>query len=245
MEELESHSDIRLTGLNTLTKKSSEDRFLYGYTGDINTDEEKKVKLIIDPKKREEFISLLNAYRADTDLKAGSPFFNYDFYVIPDESGGIGLNSVVIAERYYEDKYLEERVATNNATYFFKYKDLMVLSKLRKSEMTKEREGIVFTANHNIAKEGRAGSWAKSVISCLAKTMLSSDLKEYSKKEQRAIILQKLKEVYDAKEFVDILEMAKKIDEGEYICQVEEEKKSQSRKRKSAKKSFEDSDEGR
>ena len=63
----------------------------------------------------------------------------------------------------------------------------MVLSNLKKSEMTKERKNIVFTANHVIANEKREGSWAKSVIASLAKTMMSCDIKEYSKKNQRKI----------------------------------------------------------
>jgi len=142
--------------------------------------------------------------------------------VIPDESGTIGLNSVVIAERYYEDKDTELRFATNNATYFFKYKDLMVLGNLRKSEMTKERENIVFTANHVIANEKREGRWATSVIACVAKTMLSSDLREYSKANQRRIIQQKLSEIYTTQELITILSMASDIDLGEYICEIEE-----------------------
>ena len=151
-----------------------------------------------------------------------SPFYNYEFYVIPDESGGIGLNSVVIAERYYEDKETEEKFATNNATYFFKYKDLMVLSNLRKSEMTKERKNIVFTANHALATEKKSGSWASSIIYGITRTMLSSDLKEYSKDEQRQIIIQKLSEIYSYEEIFEILDKATEIDLGEYTCEIEE-----------------------
>lgn len=221
MEELERNSSIRLTGLNSLTKKNNE---IYSYGGCLGVGEGKTRptgKFIIDPNAREEFIRLLQAYRANTDLNQESPFYNYEFYVIPDETGGLGLNSVVIAERYYEDKDTESKFAINNATYFFKYKDLMVLSNLKKSEMTKERENIVFTANHVIANEKREGSWAKSVISSIVKTMMSSDLKEYNKKNQKAIILHKLKEIYTPEEIKDILEMATAIDYGEYIGEVE------------------------
>lgn len=217
-QDLEKNASIRLTGLNTLTKRnneiySTED---YASSGMPRT----KPTCIIDPNIREEFIYMLGACRADTDLEESSPFYHYEFYVIPDESGEIGLNSVVIAERYFEDKVTEERFATQNATYFFKYKDLMVLGNLKKSEMTKEREGIVFTASHTIANEKRKGYWASSVMNSLAKTMLSCSLEEYSKQNQKIIIRQKLKTIYPEDELRDILEKAIEIDSGEHICEI-------------------------
>lgn len=222
MEELEKNSAIRLTGLNALTKKNNEIYVSSG--GDTYSTEERRLteKFIIDPNERERFLRLLKAYRANTDLNEDSPFYDYEFYVIPDESGTIGLNSVVIAERYYEDKDTETKFAINNATYFFKYKDLMVLSNLRKSEMTKERENIVFTANHVIASENREGSWAKSVLASIVKTMISCDLKEYSKKNQQIIVRQKLKQMYTTQELNEILEMAAEIDSGLYRGVIEE-----------------------
>ena len=222
LQELERNSAIVLKGLNSLTKKNND--IYYERDGIISGEHKTKStgKFIIDPNEREKFIRMLNAYKANTDLASDSPFYNYEFYVIPDESGTIGLNSVVIAERYYEDKDTETRFAMNNATYFFKYKDLMVLSNLRKSEMTKERENVVFTGNHVMANEKREGRWATSVIACVVKTMLSSDLKEYSKANQRKIIQQKLTEIYSADELVDILSMASDIDLGEHICEIEE-----------------------
>lgn len=220
MEELEKNSSIRLIGLNTLTKINNEI-----YSGNTYSeqfpDKKKGRKLLIDPNERAKFINLLKAQRAETDLTEESPFYNYEFYVVPDESGSIGLNSVVIAERYYEDKDTESKFATENATYFFKYKDLMVLSNLKKSEMTKERSNIVFTANHVMANEKRNGYWAREVINSLMKTMLSSDLKEYKKENQNLIILQKLKDVYKKEEIMDILQMAERIDAGDYICEIE------------------------
>lgn len=222
MKELEKNSSIRLTGLNTLTKRNNDIYSNGEYAGEGINIKDKTFKLIIDPNERAAFIHLLKAYRADTDLEEDSPFYNYEFYVIPDESGDIGLNSVVIAERYYEDKETEEKFATNNATYFFKYKDLMVLSNLRKSEMTKERKNIVFTANHALATEKKSGSWASSIIYGITRTMLSSDLKEYSKDEQRQIIIQKLSEIYSYEEIFEILDKATEIDLGEYTCEIEE-----------------------
>lgn len=217
-QDLERNASIRLTGLNILTKRNNEiySNGDYESSGAIKT----KPKCIIDPNVREQFIYMLGARRADTDLEKDSPFYHYEFYVIPDESGEIGINSVIIAERYYEDKLNEKRFATKNATYFFKYKDLMVLGNLKKSEMTKEREGIVFTANHTIANEKRDGYWASSVMNSLVKTMLSSDLQEYSKQNQRMIIRQKLKTVYPEDELGNILKMAIEIDSGEHICEI-------------------------
>ncbi len=221
LEELEKNSAIKLTGLNSLTKKNNE---VYSSKSSSNAEQcemKSTGKFIIDPNAREMFIRLLRAYKANTDLNEDSPFYNYEFYVIPDESGEIGINSVVIAERYFEDKHTESKFATDNATYFFKYKDLMVLGNLKKSEMTKERKDIVFTANHVIANDKREGRWAKSVISSLAKTMMSCDLKEYSKKNQQIIVRQKLKQIYAPQELKDILDMATDIDFGEYIGEIE------------------------
>lgn len=217
MEELEKNSAIRLTGLNSLEKKKNEI-----YSSNNESEKRKSTgKFVIDPNERERFLRLLKAYRANTDLEEDSPFYNYEFYVIPDESGAIGLESVVIAERYYEDKNTEHKFSKDNATYFFKYKDLMVLSNLRKSDMTKERKDIVFTANHIIANEKREGSWAKSVLNCLTKTMMSCDLKEYNKKNQQIIVRQKLKQMYPSQELKEILEMAYDIDSGKYIGEIE------------------------
>ena len=83
----------------------------------------------------------------------------------------VGENSVVIAERYYEDIISEEKFATNNATYFFRYKDLLYLSNLKKSEMMKERKNVVFTAYHVLGNEKKIGRWGSSVVFAIAKTM--------------------------------------------------------------------------
>lgn len=220
-EELEKNSSIKLLGLNVLEKRNNS---IYAddekEQKNNNLEEQTKSKLIIDPNERTDFINLFNAYKADTDLDEESPFYNYEFYVIPDESGEIGINSVVIAERYYDDKNTEEKFALNNATYFFKYKDLMVLSNLKKSEMTQERKNVVFTANHRIGTNNKNGYWAAGVIYGIAKTMLSSDLSDYSKNEQRKKVLEKLNEVYSNEEIIEILDKATQIDSGEYTYEI-------------------------
>lgn len=220
-EELEKNSSIKLLGLNVLEKRNNS---IYAddekEQKNNNLEEQTKSKLIIDPNERTDFINLFNAYKADTDLDEESPFYNYEFYVIPDESGEIGINSVVIAERYYDDKNTEEKFALNNATYFFKYKDLMVLSNLKKSEMTQERKNVVFTANHRIGTNNKNGYWAAGVIYGIARTMLSSDLSDYSKNEQRKRVLEKLNEVYSNEEIMEILDKATQIDSGEYTYEI-------------------------
>jgi len=55
----------------------------------------------------------------------------------------------------------------------------MVNSNLSKKEITKEKENVVFTANH------RAGSWAVSMLYKIAQTMASSDFKEYKKGDEK------------------------------------------------------------
>lgn len=220
-EQLEKKSNIRLGNLNRLSKRNNDIYSNKNGTEYLQKNNQKP-KLIIDPNERAEFISLFKACKADAILDTDNSFYNYEFYVIPDESGDIGLNSVVIAERYYEDKDTESRFATNNATYFFKYKDLMVLSNLKKSDLIKERKNIVFTANHTIATDKKDGKWAVNVFYAIAKTMLSSDLKEYSQENKRKIILEKLGQVYSGDEIMKILDKAIDIDLGEYNCEIED-----------------------
>lgn len=233
--KLEKNTTIKLKNLNSLTKLhnniylDSKDKSEYNYRDD------KQPKLIIDPNRREEYINLFKAYRAETDIEEESPFYNYEFYVIPDESGDIGLNSVVVAERYYDNKETEEKFALNNATYFFKYKDLLVLSNLSKSEMTKERDNIVFTAKHILATEEKNGYWAAGVLYGIVKTMLSSDLKEYSKDNQRRIVFEQLCQMYSKEEIDKILDFGKEIDIGEYTYEIEEPEDTRLRKRRKPK----------
>ena len=113
------------------------------------------------------------------------------------------------------------KYATDNATYFFKYKDLMVLSNyLKKDDAIKETKNIIFKANHTLANDKRNGHWAASVIYGFAKTMLSSDLKEYSKDNQRKIIVEKLSKVYTYDELEKILDKGSSIDSGDSICEI-------------------------
>lgn len=237
LKDLEQHSSIILE-VDDRLQKIKRDESLYSNEKERghNTTEYKTPKLMIDPNEREELFNLLGAGKPDrVRITETSPFYNYEFYVIPDESGKISRNSVVIAERIYEEKEenmnrqegkkdKEIKFAINNATYFFKYKDLMVLSNyLKKDEAVKEKKNIIFKANHTIATDEKNGHWAASVIYGIAKTMLSSDLKEYSKENQRKIVIEKLSQVYSFDELMKILDKGAEIDSGEHLCEIIDE----------------------
>lgn len=228
LQDLEKYSNIVLV-IGDKLQKIKRDDSLYFNEEKNTSSKSSKPKLMIDPNERESLFSLLKAGKPNkVEISETSPFYNYEFYIIPDESGKVNLNSVIIAERIYEEK--EEHIknpnttikyATDNATYFFKYKDLMVLSNyLKKDDAIKETKNIIFKANHTLANDKRNGHWAASVIYGVAKTMLSSDLKEYSKDNQRKIIVEKLSKVYTYDELEKILDKGSSIDSGDSTCEI-------------------------
>lgn len=171
-------------------------------------------KTLIDPSIRYEFLRLLGAKEAEAIIEdENNAFYNYEFFVIPDANGELQSNSVVVAERFFKDKEAQDIFATDNATYFFQYKDLMVNSNLTKKEMTEDRENIVFTANH------RAGSWAVSVLYRIAETLAGDNFKQYKKGDERAsMVIEQLHKIYTPEEIGRILELTRQIDDtGEYI----------------------------
>ena len=91
---------------------------------------------------------------------------------------------------------------------------------MKKDDAIKETKNIIFKANHTLANDKRNGHWAASVIYGVAKTMLSSDLKEYSKDNQRKIIVEKLSKVYTYDELEKILDKGSSIDSGDSICEI-------------------------
>ena len=135
LQDLEKYSNIVLVIGDKLQKIKTDDSLYFNEEKNTSS-KSSKPKLMIDPNERESLFSLLKAGKPNkVEISETSPFYNYEFYIIPDESGKVNLNSVIIAERIYEEK--EEHIknpnttikyATDNATYFFKYKDLMVLS---------------------------------------------------------------------------------------------------------------------
>ena len=168
-------------------------------------------KTLIHPAVRYEYLEKLGAKKADVlDIDEDNAFYNYEFFVIPDKNGELNLNSVVIAERFYKDKETQDEYALDNETYFFQYKDLMVNSNLSKQEMTKEREKIVFRANH------RSGSWAIRVLYNIAQTMASSNFKEIKNKDAKAHrALDELDKIYSHEKLMSILDLAGEIDDEE------------------------------
>lgn len=179
-----------------------------------NYSKNNKNKTLIDPNIRYEFLKLLGAKEAEAViLDEDNAFYNYEFFVIPDSQGNLQENSVVIAERFFEDKEIEDKFATDNATYFFQYKDLMVNSNLSKKDMVQNRDNVVFTANH------RVGSWAVSVLYKLAETMSGDDFKKYKKGDERAgRVIDELHKIYSSEEIRKILDLAGRIDDtNEYI----------------------------
>lgn len=194
---------IRMNVVDNLDRNNSTD-----YEGNY------KNKTLIDPNIRYEFLKLLGAKEAEAViLDEDNAFYNYDFFVIPDSQGNLQEDSVVIAERFYEDKEIQDRFATDNATYFFQYKDLMVNSNLSKKDMVQNRDNVIFTANH------RAGSWAVSVLYKLAETMAGDNFKQYKKGDERAgRVLDELYKIYSPNEIKRILDLAGRIDDtNEYI----------------------------
>lgn len=172
----------------------------------------RKISTLIDPNIRYKFLKLLRIRKADQvkGLDENSPFYNYEFYAITDKQGKINLDTVIIAERFYEDKDDQKEFATLNATYFFKYKDFLVNNNRTKKEIAKEKENIIFTANH------RSGSWAMSVLYRVAQTMASSNLKQYKKGDERAnAVLDELLKMYNPEEIKQILNLAGEIDDSE------------------------------
>ncbi len=225
-EVLEENSRIKLELTNIPTKKEI-NGIIINESDDTVKDisyriTEKKNKTLIDPWARYKYLELLGAKEATAIIPdEDNAFYNYEFFVIPDANGELQANSVVIAERIWEDKEDQTKgLATENATYFFQYKDLMVNSNLSKKEMTKERDKVISTANHRI------GSWAVSVLYRIAQTTKSSNLKEYKKGDERAtVVIDELLKLYSHEQLKEILKMAGEIDDNlEHLIEEEVER---------------------
>lgn len=219
-EKLEENSKIILSPdlINIPNKKDISFNIIEENEEDIKDDwpddSKGKRKLLIDPSIRYELFEKLGALKANPiELDPSNSFYNYEFFVIPNAEGKLDLDSVVIAERFYEDKEIQNKFAFDNATYFFQYKDLMVNSNLSKKEMTEERDKIIFRANH------RSGNWAVSVLQKLAQTMSSTkfeECKNESQKDDRAEkVLKQLHKILSPKQIDEVLKMAGQIDDEE------------------------------
>ncbi|MBP3802255.1 MAG: hypothetical protein J6I85_09645 [Clostridia bacterium] len=174
--------------------------------------------ILIDPDAREDLFELLKAKKAMApNIQEDSSFYNYEFYLLPDENKKYGLDSVVIAERYYTNKDTKKTFATQNATYFFKWRDLVYMSGLRKSEIAKASKDIVYRANHVVSDgEDKQGRWGESVLVSIGKTMLGRESRKYSKKELKEKALEKVRKIYTPGEWEKIENQTIDIDVGEY-----------------------------
>ena len=171
-----------------------------------------KTTKIIKATQRENYFKLFGAayYTDKIRVDLNGAFSDYDFYIIPDENGEIGENSVIIAERYYNDRKLQDEYAVDNRTYFFRCEDFV--DSLTKDETSTNKR--MFRVNHKLSQKNKKGTWAQKVKEAIAKTMLGDDLSEYSESNANKIIEQKLKSFYTEKELSAINEKCDEIDYG-------------------------------
>ena len=224
LRELEKNSKVVITGLNYIKKINFDlDLDIYDdlpYGGTFITK-----KQCIDPEARDKFIKLFDAVYADTDIiDEDNPFYNYQFYVIPEKDGYYGTNSIVIAERYFEDKETKKGYATDNATYVMRYGDLELLNQTDENKVAKKDRVKCYRVIHNMKNEDedREGSWAREVMRAVVQARLNSDLSEYkSYNEKRDVIINTLLDMYGHEQVVEIIKFAESIDfGGMFDCEI-------------------------
>lgn len=124
----------------------------------------KKIKTVISPAIRERKFEMYGAKRIkrnNVEYNEKSPFNDYEFYIIPDEQGNITPDCIVIAERYYKDKYSgEEKLIDNNATYLFELKDLTRISKKSKTEILSEMKEA---KDKRMKRKSHTKNWSKNM----------------------------------------------------------------------------------
>ncbi|MGN1298551.1 MAG: hypothetical protein ACI4UE_01000 [Candidatus Scatovivens sp.] len=127
-------------------------------------EEEKEKKKVIHPAIRERKFETYGAKRIkrnNVEYNEKSPFNDYEFYIIPDFYGNKNPNCIVIAERYYKDKYSgEEELIDGNATYLFELKDLTRISKKSKPEILLEMKEARDT---RMKRKLHTKNWAKNM----------------------------------------------------------------------------------
>ena len=183
----------------------------------------KSTESLIDPNIRWEFLKALKCkLPKDKEINnqdPNNPFYNYEFYVIESDNDEVEKDSIVIAERFFKDKYIEEEYATSNATYIWQYKDYLIAQRMLKSEQKKnkkavlqETEGIVYVANH------RPGSWAVSLLYKIAQAKAGKSFEEYKRTDKGANkVLEQLEKLYTQEELIKILDLAKIIDDDQKV----------------------------
>ena len=194
---------------------------------------ESNKNLIIDPKAKETMYSLLGAKRAtDISISKDSAFCNYHFYIIPNESGEISAESIVIAEPTdkgdsrdrmpTQDKSVPT-INENAEVFCCKYGDLMVLDNyVQKNGEFKEIKNTVHKVENSITTEKKRGSWGIDLVYAVIKTMASSDLEypEGKEEERSSEAVEILNRRYSPKQIKKILNFIKQIDTGRCNCEA-------------------------
>lgn len=185
---------------------------------------------LIDPDIRWKFLKVLGC-KIPGDEKINntnqeSPFYNYEFFVIEDNSDVAKRDSIIIAERFFKDKKTKDEFATSNATYIWSYVDYLTTirklnleQKRNKRDALEEKDGAVYVANH------RPGSWAISLLYKIAQAKAGESFKKYKKGNERATkVIEQLEKLYTHEQLMNIFDLAKIIDD-EQVIETSEGKK--------------------
>ena len=216
--EMES-SELSLGSVPTTKKRELEDKKDDGDKGGNPGPGGRSTESLIDPRAREMFLRALGCKipkdEGINNQDPESPFYNYEFFVIENNSSDAQKGSIVIAERFFEDKVAKGDYATSNATYVWEYTDylttrrIMNLEKKRsKRAVLEETAGVVYVANH------RPGSWAISLLYKIAQASAGESFKKYKKGDERATkAIEELEKLYSHERLMAILDLAGMIDD--------------------------------
>lgn len=70
-----------------------------------------------------------------------NPFFDYEFWIIPEKDETISPESIIIAEKLYKNRIKRDTWAYGDATYIFKLKDFKRIGKKSRKELTEFMKG--------------------------------------------------------------------------------------------------------
>ena len=200
-EEMET-SDLALGSVPTTKKRDLEEKDDGGDNGGKPGPGGKPTESLIDPRAREMFLKALGCKipkdEGINNQDPESPFYNYEFFVIENNSNDAQKGSIVIAERFFEDKNKKGDYATSNATYIWEYTDYLTTRRIMNLEQKRskravleETAGVVYVANH------RPGSWAISLLYKIAQASAGESFKKYKKGDERATkAIEELEKLY-------------------------------------------------
>ena len=159
-----------------------------GNSGGDGTTKSPVLKKVTEPYIREEKIKSLGAKkikRECVEYDEKNPFNDYEFYIIPTSIGEINPECVVIAERYYEDKFgIEEKLIDGNATYIFKLGELTRISKKSKPEII-----LLMKEQHDktMKRVSHSKFWAKNLDDAISVVSGEKIRSKYTKEELKKI----------------------------------------------------------